>query len=412
MNLSILVWSYLKARPLNTVLNVLLLSLGIAVMVVLLLFGRQLEEKIQSNAKGIDLVVGAKGSPLQLILCTIFHIDFPTGNINLEEAEKIAKHRLVKKAIPMALGDSYGAYRIIGTNADYPALYRAELQSGKWFHNDLEVVLGSNVAALTKFTIGNSFESAHGLSAGGHAHEEHRFVVTGILQPTGSVLDNLILTSVESVWKVHDLPVEAIAAGDTVHKTSVLVPTVAAGDSTKELTALLLQYRSPMGAIQLPRYVNQQSSLQAASPAFETARLFTILGTGVDALMILAYVLIAISALSIFIALYNSLKERRFDLAVMRTLGATRIKLVFTILAEGISLTLMGCLAGVVLGHGVVWGMAQAIEEIEKTGITGLMVYREEWIILAGSLMLGMVCALVPAWQAYRTDISKVLAGN
>ena len=412
MNLSILVWSYLKARPLNTVLNVLLLSLGIAVMVVLLLFGRQLEEKIQSNAKGIDLVVGAKGSPLQLILCTIFHIDFPTGNINLAEAEKIAEHRLVKKAIPMALGDSYGAYRIIGTNADYPALYRAELQSGKWFQNDLEVVLGANVAALTKFTIGNSFESAHGLSAGGHTHDEHQFVVTGILQPTGSVLDNLILTSVESVWKVHDLPVEAIAAGDTVHKTSVLVPTVAAGDSTKELTALLLQYRSPMGAIQLPRYVNQQSSLQAASPAFETARLFTILGTGVDALMILAYVLIAISALSIFIALYNSLKERRFDLAVMRTLGATRIKLVFTILAEGISLTLMGCLAGVVFGHGVVWGMAQAIEEIEKTGITGLMFYQEEWIILAGSLMLGMVCALLPAWQAYRTDISNILAGN
>ncbi|MCK6618785.1 MAG: ABC transporter permease [Cyclobacteriaceae bacterium] len=409
MNLGILVWSYLKARPLNTALNIVLLSLGIAVMVVLLLFSRQLEEKIQSNARGIDLVVGAKGSPLQLILCTIFHIDFPTGNINLAEAEKIAKHRLVKRAIPMALGDSYQAYRIIGTNYNYPSLYNAELKSGQWFQNDLEVVLGANVASLTKFAVGDKFESAHGLSAGGHAHEEHQFTVVGILNNTGSVLDNLILTSVESVWKVHDLPVEAIT--DSTLK-SMLVPSVAAGDSTKELTSLLLQYRSPMGAIQLPRYVNQQSKLQAASPAFETARLFTILGTGVEALMVLAYVLIVISALSIFIALYNSLKERRFDLAVMRTMGATRIKLVFTILTEGVSLTLLGSLAGVALGHGVVWVMAQVIEEVEKTGITGLIVYREEWIILAGSLLLGMLCALLPAWQAYRTDISKVLAGN
>ncbi|QOI97565.1 MAG: ABC transporter permease [Flammeovirgaceae bacterium] len=409
MNLGILVWSYLKARPLNTVLNIVLLSLGIAVMVVLLLFSRQLEEKIQSNAKGIDLVVGAKGSPLQLILCTIFHIDFPTGNINLAEAEKIAKHRLVKKAIPMALGDSYQVFRIIGTNLDYPALYNAELQSGQWFQHDLEVVLGANVASLTGFGVGDKFESAHGLSAGGHAHEEHQFKVVGILKNTGSVLDNLILTSVESVWKVHDLLVEVVT--DSLRK-SVLVPSVAAGDSTKELTSILIQYRSPMGAIQLPRYVNQQTSMQAASPAFETARLFTILGTGVDALMILAYVLIIISALSIFIALYNSLKERRFDLAVMRTMGATRIRLVFTILTEGVSLTLLGSLVGLALGHGVVWVMAQVIEEIEKTGITGLIIYREEWIILAGSLLLGMLCALLPAWQAYRTDISKVLAGN
>ena len=107
MNIFILVWNYLKARPLNTAINILLLSLGIAVITILLLFNRQLEKKINDNAKGIDLVVGAKGSPLQLILCSIFHIDLPTGNIKLAEAERIAKNRLIKLAIPLALGDSY-----------------------------------------------------------------------------------------------------------------------------------------------------------------------------------------------------------------------------------------------------------------------------------------------------------------
>src|SRR5690606_18702246 len=340
MNILILVWNYLKAKPLNTVLNIVLLSLGIAVIIVLLLFNKQLEEKISENARGIDLVVGAKGSPLQLILCNIFHIDFPTGNINLKEAERIAKNRLVKNAIPLALGDSYEAYRIIGTDKRYADLYKVEVEQGEWFSEEMEVVLGANVAAMTKFKLNDEFASAHGLTTGGHAHDEHKFVVKGILKRSNTVLDNLILTSVESVWHVHDLHTEEDHHRDHEHDTtfvaSSLVPTVAVGDSTKEITSLLIQYRSPMAAIQLPRYVNQQSSMQAASPAFETARLFSILGVGVDILMAFAYVLIFISALSIFIALYNSLKERRYDLAIMRSMGATRLKLVVTILTEGV----------------------------------------------------------------------------
>jgi putative ABC transport system permease protein len=416
MNILILVWNYLKAKPLNTVLNIVLLSLGIAVIIVLLLFNKQLEEKISENARGIDLVVGAKGSPLQLILCNIFHIDFPTGNINLKEAERIAKNRLVKNAIPLALGDSYEAYRIIGTDKRYADLYKVEVEQGEWFSEEMEVVLGANVAAMTKFKLNDEFASAHGLTTGGHAHDEHKFVVKGILKRSNTVLDNLILTSVESVWHVHDLHTEEDHHRDHEHDTtfvaSSLVPTVAVGDSTKEITSLLIQYRSPMAAIQLPRYVNQQSSMQAASPAFETARLFSILGVGVDILMAFAYVLIFISALSIFIALYNSLKERRYDLAIMRSMGATRLKLVVTILTEGVVLTLLGSVIGLLLGHGVVTLMTAFVAETQKAGISGIVFYTEEWIILAGSLLLGVLCALIPAWQAYRTDISKVLAGN
>jgi putative ABC transport system permease protein len=416
MNILLLVWSYLKAKPLNTVLNIVLLALGISVIVVLLLFNRQLEEKITDNARGIDLVVGAKGSPLQLILCNIFHIDFPTGNINLVEAERIAKNRLVKTAIPLALGDSYQAYRIIGTTPAYAGLYKAELAQGEWFAHELEVTLGANVATLAGLSLGDTFESAHGLTSGGHAHEDHQFTVVGVLKKTNTVLDNLILTSIESVWHVHDLHTEedhhADHSADSTFVPSPLVPSIATGDSTKEITSILIQYRSPMGAIQLPRYVNSQSSLQAASPAFETARLFTILGVGVDVIMAFAYVLIFISALSIFIALYNSLKERRYDLAIMRSMGATRLKLVVTILTEGILLTLIGSGIGILLGHGTLIAMTSFVEEAQKAGISGIVFYREEWILLAGSLLLGVLCALLPAWQAYRTDISKVLAGN
>ena len=412
MNLLILVWNYLKARPLNTILNIVLLTLGIAVITILMLVNNQLQEKITQNSRGIDLVVGAKGSPMQLILCNIFHIDFPTGNINLAEAERISKNRLVKKAIPLALGDSYQGFRIIGTNSDYVDLYRGEVQSGKLWEKDLEVTIGSKVAEIMNLKLNDQFVSNHGLTRDGHEHEEQHFIVTGIFKSSNTVLDNLILTNVESIWKVHDMHSESFVTMDSLAKKSSLVPSIASEDSTKEITAMLLQYRSPMGAIQLPRLINSQSKMQAASPAFETARLFSILGVGADILKAFAYVLIFISGLSIFIALYNSLKERKYDLAIMRSMGAGRSKLLISILLEGLILTMLGCFIGLITAHATLQIMATMVEQTEKAGITGLVFYADEWIILVGSLLLGLLCALIPAIEAYRTDISKVLAGN
>lgn len=416
MSLFILVWSYLKARPLNTAINVILLSLGIAVITILLLFNNQLEQKITENARGIDLVVGAKGSPLQLILCNIFHVDFPTGNIKLRDAEKISRNRLIKKAIPLALGDSYKSYRIVGTNRDYADMYKAEPGQGDWWKDNLEVVIGVNVQELTKLKVGDQFASAHGLTTDGHAHNDHLYIVKGVFKRTNTVLDNLILTNIESIWEMHEEhdedSTESEVLADSAFNASRLVPTVAATDSVKELTSILIQYRSPLGAIQLPRFVNSQSSLQAASPAFETARLFSILGVGADILMGFAYVLIIISGLSIFIALYNSLKERRYDMAIMRSMGATRSRLFIAILMEGGILTLLGSFTGLLMGHGVLIILSAFLEETQKAGISGFVFYQQEWIILVGSLLLGLCCALIPAIQAYRTDISKVLAGN
>jgi putative ABC transport system permease protein len=409
MNLIKLVWSYLKAKPLNTVLNVFLLALGVAVITILLLFNRQIGEKISENAKGVDLVVGAKGSPLQIILCSLFHIDFPTGNINLKEAERLARHRLVKNAIPLALGDSYKNYRIVGTNTDYTALYNVQLETGNWWSNDLDVVLGSTVAKGLSIKMGDTFASSHGLSEEGHAHEESHYQVVGIAKASGTVMDNLIFTNIASVWQVH---AHDEGTPQLVTNPSALVPTVNAGDSTKEITSLLLQYRNPIAAIQLPRLINSQTNMQAASPAFETARLFAILGVGVSVLQGFAYVLIFISALSIFIALYNSLKERQYDLAIMRSMGASRSKLLISILLEGTAFTCMGSILGLTLGHVALFVFTQFLSESQRVGLSAFVFYPEEAFLLAGSLLLGIICSLIPAVQAYKTDIHKVLAGR
>jgi putative ABC transport system permease protein len=414
ISLRSLVWSYLKAKPFNTALNMLLLSLGIAVITLIILFGNQLKQKVTDNAKGIDLVVGAKGSPLQLILCNIFHIDFPTGNIKLNEAERLAKHKLVKSAIPLALGDSYQNFRIVGTSHLYPQLYKTELALGDWWKEDLEVTIGASVAISIKLKIGDQFESSHGLTKEGHAHEENRYIVKGILKASGTIIDNLILTNVGSVWKVHDKD-NGSSKFSAVHADrppSTLVPGSLLSDSTKEITSLLLKYKNPIAAIQLPRLINTQTNMQAASPSFETARLFTLLGSGADALMGLAYLLVFISALSIFIALYNSLKERKYDLAIMRTMGASKNKLLITVVLEGITLTLSGVAIGLCMGHSVMFLFTSWMGATQKTGLTAWVFYIEEVYILAGGLLLGLLCSLVPAWQAYRMNIHKVLAGS
>lgn len=412
MNLLSLVVSYLKAKPFNTLLNIVLLALGIAVITILLLFSNQLKEKISDNTKGIDLVVGAKGSPLQLILCNIFHIDFPTGNIKLYEADRLAKHRLVKSAIPLALGDSYQNFRIIGTNRQYTELYKAELALGDWWNADMEVVVGAKAAELLKLKVGDTFESSHGLTKEGSAHEAHPFVVKGILKQTNSVMDNLIFTNISSIWSVHDEHAEEKHTTDSIVNPSRLVPSAEASDSTKEITALLIKYRNPIAALQLPRFINSQSSMQAASPSFEAARLFSILGVGVEAMTGFAYVIIFISALSIFIALYNSLRERQYDLAIMRSMGASKSKLFIATLMEGTTLTLLGSIIGLALGHGVLYLFTMLVEQSQKTGISAMIFYVEEVYLLVGSIVLGIVCSLIPAFQAYRTDIHKVLAGN
>ncbi|HMJ68835.1 MAG TPA: FtsX-like permease family protein [Cyclobacteriaceae bacterium] len=392
MSTFVLVWSYLKAKPLNTVLNILLLSMGIGVITTLILFNNQFQEKMSKNSRGIDLVVGAKGSPLQLVLCSVFHIDFPTGNIKLRDAEMLSKNRMVKRAIPMALGDSYRGFRIVGTDTSYTGLFGAKIKEGQWWSEDLEVVAGSSAAEVLKLKIGDTFASAHGLTSDGHDHDENLYKVTGILQPTYAVADNLLFTNISSVWKVHD-----------IHEAS---------DSAREITSLLIKYRNPIAALQLPRMINANTSMQAASPAFETARLFSILGIGVDVLLGIASTIIIVSALSIFIALYNSLKERRYDMAIMRSMGAGRPRLFTTVVMEGVALTFTGSVIGILLGHVLILGFTTLVEEGARTGISAFVFYTEEFILLGASLVLGVFCSAIPAWQAYRTDIHQVLSGN
>lgn len=401
MNLAKLSASYLRARALNTVLQVMLFALGIGTITLLLLATTQLDQRMRRDAQGIDLVIGAKGSPLQIILSAIYHLDVPTGNIAYTQAKEIAAHRAVKKTIPLALGDSYRGFRIAGTTHGYVEHYGATLAAGRLWEKPLDAVIGAEVAARTGHGPGAKFAGAHGLGDGGDAHEGADYVVVGVLATSGTVLDRLVLTSVESVWAVH-------AQHQGVHDIANAAAQMK--DEDKEYTALLVQYSTPLAAAILPRYVNNNSDMQAASPAFETARLFSIIGVGTDVLRGFALVLVFSAALSVFIALYGALEERRYDLAIMRTLGASPLRLMALLLGEGMLLAGIGGVAGLLLGHLFTEITGMAMRAAQQGSITGRVWLPEEFIVLALAVAVGALAALVPAWRAYRTDIAGTLA--
>lgn len=400
MNIASISLSYLRARPWNTVLILLLLALGTATITLLLLASAQLEERMMRDARGIDLVVGAKGSPLQLVLSAVYHLDVPTGNIPLSEAKALAARKpLVKTAIPLSLGDSYQGFRIVGTEHGYVAHYEAAPAQGRLWAKSMEAVLGADVAARTGLGVGGTFTGSHGLEPGGDQHGDHPYAVVGVLARTGTVLDRVILTSLESVWDVH-----AKAHTPQGEKPTPLE------EAEKEITALLVQYGSPLALLQLPRFVNVQTEMQAASPALESARLFKLLGAGFDVVRGFAAILIVSAAISVFVALYNALRERRHDLAIIRTLGASRRKLMGFIVVEGVLLATAGSVLGIGLGHAMAEALGRLLAARQQVEITGWYWVHYEWWLLGLGAVVGVAAALVPAVLAYRTDIARTLA--
>jgi len=399
MNLVTLSASYLRARPLNTALSVILLALGVATIVLLLLVVGQAEERMHRDARGIDLVVGAKGSPMQLMLSGIYHLDAPTGNIPLSAAALLSKNRMVKRAMPLALGDSWQGNRIVGAGKEYADHYGAELREGRFYQKPMEAVLGAEVAARTNTRVGATFKGAHGMGSEPGAEHEGAYTVVGVLAKTGSVIDRLVLTPIESVWQVHE---EHQGPQDDADRKALM--------EAREVTVVLVQYASPLAAAMLPRQINSQSELQAASPAYETARLFSIVGVGIDALRGFAAVLILAAGLSVFIALYGALEERRYELAVMRTLGASPGKLFGLLIGEALVLSLLGVVLGLMLGHALASILGAWLERQQHYPVTGLEWRPEELWVAGIALTVGVVAAIVPAWRAYRTDVSRTLA--
>ncbi len=434
MKIIFIAWKNCWQKAGATTLTLLLLSFGVGIISMMLLLENQLSEKFNKNIKDIDFVLGAKGSPLQLILANVYHIDAPTGNIKVSEAQRIIKNPTVKEAIPLAYGDNYEGWRIVGTTPRYAEFYEVKLKEGKVFETPFEVTVGSYAAKELGLKLGQTFKSNHGLDKDGEEEEGHDqlFTVVGIYEASGTVIDRLILTPVESIWEVHDhgnheesphnviVSAEEHDAEEHEHDHEA-EHTAEEGhadhedehmhEEEREVTAYLLIKRLPMAPMILPQLV-KNTNMQLALPAIEINRLNENFGIGMSVVKAVAILIMIISFLSVFISLFNALRERQYELAILRTLGGRRIQLFILILLEGFFMVALGLIIGLVLSRVGITMLSDMAKDSFHDEFNAMIFLPQEYYLVGITLGLGVVASLLPALRAFFMDISKTLTND
>ena len=388
-------------KPLSSSISLALLVLGVGIISLLLQLNTLIKDQMDNNLRGIDMVVGAKGSPLQLILSSVYHIDSPTGNISLAEAETISNNRMVGSSIKILYGDNYKGFRIVGAERKFVELYKGVIKEGKDWDNPYEVLVGSKVYEKLKINLGDELISSHGLRETGQSHDEGTFKVVGLLKPSNSVIDQLIITSPQSVWDIHETHDHDEHENENEHENE---------HENREITAMLIKFKSPMNIIQFPRQINENTNLQAAVPSYEISRLFKLFGFGIETLSYLAYLIIIVSGFSLFINLFNSMRERKYEMALIRTLGASRFQLSTMIIFESLVLTISGFILGLLFSRFGVMFVSSLMEESINYNLKSFKILNEEYWLLGLSILIGIVSSLIPAIQVYKMNISKILA--
>lgn len=513
----------IKSKPLYTFLSILTLSLSIALLLGIQQLKTSFQHQMNNNLGGIDLVIGAKGSPLQLVLASILHLDNPTGNIPYKEAKKIGKNRLIETAVPISYGDNYKGYKIVGTTHDFAKLYNAELEKGQNFNKSLEAIVGSSVAERLNIKIGDTFLSSHGLVENDiHVHEEE-FKVVGILKPTQKVIDRLIVTNLQSVWDVHSHEGhdhendtheekheehhkkgekhekhshEDVNHSEKKHHTHNEnhhhkeegdvhyhngVPHSHSGDEhrhtehkhdhkdknkehqhkegdvhyhngvphshsdeehtshnheheegkkpedkhehhdhdhdhdhndEKEITSLLIKFRSPAALLSLPRKINNDTNMQAALPKYELDRLYEYTGVGFKTISWIAYLILIISGIIIFISLYKMIKERAFDLALLRTYGASNLQLIKMVTYEGLTIILFAFILGFLLVKAGLYFMFTFVKSDYKQNILQDLPIQE--VLQTSGLVFVMIiiAILLAIYPIIKMNISTILSNE
>ncbi|MEO0571653.1 MAG: FtsX-like permease family protein [Bacteroidota bacterium] len=515
MKLGFVAYKNMISKPLNMVLSLLLLVLSVSLVTFVLQLSKQLNGQMDKNINPVDMVVGAKGSPLQLVLSSVLHIDTPTGNVKLEEAEQIMNHPFVGSAIPVSYGDNYKGYRILGTEPEYLERYEAVLQEGRLFDTSFEIVAGNAVAQKLRLKIGDKIISSHGLAAaGGEAHEDNPYTIVGILEPSGTVVDQLLICNLESIWDAHDHGdeghdeeehhhdddhddeghqhseeehdhakeeehhhddehdhdhddeghhegahdhddeghqhgeeehdhakeeehhhddehdhdhgdeghhEEAHDHDDEGHQHSEDEHDHAkeeehqhddaehGHEEEKEITSLLVKFKNPIGLVQLPRFINENTNMQAALPGFEIQRLLGLLGSGVKTLNGIAIAILLVSGFSIFISLLKTIRERRQELALLRTYGLGTRKLLFLVLFEGLFLAFIGFLLGWLLGR---LALILASKYIESGYGYVLQINGPDFVellLLGVTLLIAIIAVFLASTSIFKLNISKIL---
>lgn len=404
----------LRQHLISTTVTALAIALAAGLVMSVFAIQRQIYNAFSGGDIGFDAVLGARGSQLQLVLNTVFHLETSPGNIPYSLYREIAANPQVELAIPYAVGDNYEGFRIVGTTdelftrLEYRRGQKFKTQPGGRFFDPKanEAVIGSIAAKETGLKIGDVFQPYHGLVFDEKKKHDDDYTVVGILESTNSPSDRVVWIPLDGIYRMSGHVLRG--TGETYKpEAGQTVP-----DEAKEVSAVMLKFKSPQAGMNLDQLINRQGT--AATLAFPIGRtmseLFDKLGWVNRVLELVAYLVVVVAAFSILASIYNSINERRREFAILRALGARRPTVFAVILLEAVAIAVIGTLAGYVVFFLIMSATAYIVRE--QTGVV-LDIFRFDWALVFTPILMiavGFVAGTLPALKAYRTDVAENLS--
>lgn len=413
MNLMSLVRRSLRQHALSSFVTIVSVGLAAGLTMSVFAINAQTYDAFTGGKVGFDAVLGARGSQLQLVLNTVFHLETSPGNIPWSLYKEISEDARVTLAIPYAVGDNYQGYRIVGTTPEMftKFTYREGqgfvLQPGGRVFDETkrEAVLGNYVAEKLGLTVGSTFNPYHGLQFSEREKHRDQFTVVGVMEPTNGPSDRVLWIPIEGIYRMSG---HVLRGGGTVFRPT---PDGAVPEEHREVSAVMLKLRNPQAGFLLSQTINQQGKV--ATLAWPIARvmseLFDRIGWVSRILTMVAYLIVVVAAGSILASIYNTMNERRREFAILRALGARRSTVFSAIVLEASTITTLGALLGFLVYGGI---LAAAFVIVRaQTGVV-LDAFKFDpalWMTPVGMILLGALAGLVPAFKAYRTDVASNL---
>lgn len=417
MSIFRLALNYLAARRLLSTLTAMVAALGVMLVVAVSALATSTKSSVMQSAGGFQLLVAAKGSPLQAVLSSLFFIEAPTGNIPVEMYRQLKSDKGVTRIVPLNMGDSYRGHTIVATTPDYFAML-GEMTGravrihpeNRMFQKPFEALVGATVASNLSLKVGDRFTGIHGLinlpEELAQPHESFPYTVVAVLEVTHTPADKAIFTPLETAWFVHHLKLPKDwekAAGEAQHAYQEEA-------EAKELTALLVQAGSYMDLIRLSATLNKSAAAQAVFPARIVSQLMESFKIGESVVMGLSWLVMLVAAFAIMISMLAATIERKREIATLRALGAGRGVIAQLVMLEAGWVGILGAVAGVAAGRGMAYLLAVQIERMSGLHLELLPTGFADIGIGLAAFALSLVAGVVPALLAYRQDVAEHLA--
>ena len=412
MDLLMLAAQSLWNRRLTSALVVLSIALSVALLLGVERLHTQTRTSFANTLSGTDLIVGARGSPINLLLYSVFRMGDPTNNVRWSSYQAIAADPLVAWTVPLSLGDSHRGFRVLGTTPAYFQHYRygrsqpLRLAEGRPFAEVFDAVLGAEVADRLGYRLGQSVIIAHGAAEVSFAlHDDKPFQVVGILARTGTPVDATVHIRLDGMEAIHadwrgGAPMPGMRLSAEQVRQLDLTP--------KTITAILVGLQSRTTVFRVQRQINEFTAepLLAILPGLTLQQLWTVLALAENALLVISGLAVLVSFTVMLTALLTGLNERRREMAILRAVGAGPGHVFALMLGESLTLALGGALLGVLLLQGGLLLAGPLLEARLGLVIAGWPPSPHELILLAAVLGGGLLAGLVPAWRAYRYSLA------